>query len=201
MGTESPYSHTILERGTDGLRLTLPPVGVTRVGDGRLWYALFLLVCAGLCGGMLAFLLGVLAESGRSYMPGTGEGWAALVGTGAWLMGLLCWAFKELIWSVQMGYRHVTLEYRAGVLHIRHMSLFGIRTWQWPREQIAALYIDRRGGRQGGFNEGPRVSPIEEVRIQLSNGRTSVLLAGRDARETAWIVSLLHEALYARDSR
>ena len=117
---------------------------------------------------------------------------------GIWLLGLLGCGLKELIWTVQTGWQQATLEIRTGVLHSHQVSPFGTRARRWPCGEIAAIHIDSRGGREGsggGITGSPAVPWINEVRIRLSDGRTAVLLAGREKRETDWIVFLLQEAV------
>lgn len=164
-------SRVVVEQTDDALTLTIPSEGLRRGSRGLLLGGIAWLV---ICIGMMA--VPVVAE-GRMPLPVFFSlGFFVLVGV-AMLLG-----------AVNMGRRRAVIAVAAGHLIITQSSLFGIKTREWPREQLAAV----RAGPSGmAIND----VPVIELQVLPRDGRKFGLLSGRDTAELEWLATVLRRAL------
>jgi hypothetical protein len=168
-------SRVLVERSTGYLSCTIPPAGLWRGSKGLFFMGFFW------CGFMVVFSTLMLGDG----LPNSG--WGA-VGMLAFL--LLFWAIGIgiLAAAVNMGKRTATFTVSGRHLSITNRSLFGMKQWELPQHEIAALRADA-----SGMEVNDR--PVLELQIHPRTGKRIGLLAGRDEEEIRWLATELRHAL------
>lgn len=164
-------SRVIVEQAADALTLTIPAAGLWRGSRGLPLFSILWL------GFFVAIIVVSIAAGGRLPLP-------VFLFTGLFvLIGV-----AMLLAAVNMGRRRAVIAVAAGHLIITQSNLFGMKTRDWPREQLAAI----RAGHSGmEVNE----VPVIELQVIPLDGRKSGLLAGRDTAELEWLATTLRRAL------
>src|SRR5687767_6921782 len=168
-----------------------PPPAVTRVAffdsfasGARASWALLLLA-------FLLFSIG-LRNSRISGVP-LGWAWAFFAVFCGALVLLVAWVrYGMTLDSIRAGREQMTaLAATPARLLIETSGPFGVASYDFPREMITALTV-RRGALRDERNLPRRVL---HVAISLRDGRTILVLPGRDVRELRWICATLRETL------
>jgi hypothetical protein len=183
----------MLERLPDGLRLTLPPPGVSVGGNGL--FIVGVVFC--LFAGFFTLLIPLLARADPKSEPVPLPLWAGI--DFFWIAGL-----GTLAWGLSMALRKAVLTLSADTLSVTQRSLFDRHDDTWSRDEIEAVACGPSGLEIGGNPAGPSARerpgvPVMELQISLKRGRQAELLAGRDAAELEWIAAILRQDLRARE--
>jgi hypothetical protein len=168
-------SQVEVQRRASGVVLTIPPAGVRKgsqgmLGFGVLW-CLFMTVFTG--------MPIVLNTKGHEAIP-----W------GAWLFIAVFWlvGVSFIVAAVNMGRRHATLSVESGALHVKQVTLFGVKEHRWRGGEIAAIRADASGMEVNDH-------PILELQIHPTLGKKVGCFSGRDEQELRWMATELRRAL------
>ncbi len=167
-------SNARLELNPVGFTLVLPPTGVWRGSRGMLLFSFVW------CGFMAVFTCVFLFASGRT----SGSDAPFFLFTSLfWAIGI-----AMLLGAVNMGRRRGLLMADAGTLRMAQESLFGRKSWAWPRDQLAAIRVDRSGMEVNN-------RPVVELQVHTRDGRKTGVLSGRDELELLWMATMLRQQL------
>ena len=122
--------------------------------------------------------------------------------TWAWLFfGIFCAALVLLVaWvrygmmleSLRIGREQMTvIGVTPAHLLMETAGPFGVGSYDFPREKIAAIAIGR------GVLRDDRNLPrqVSHIAVALADGRTILALPGRDERELRWVVGMLRDTM------
>ncbi len=163
-----------LDRQSDGLTITLEPMGVWRGSKGLFVFGLFW------CGFMVVFTPVWFIDPGEDSMQ--------MLFIVPFL--LLFWAIgiSMLVGAVNMGRRRAILDVVGDTLLVSRQSLFGQKQQEWRAE-------DLRGIRMGPSGMSVNDVPIPELKIESQSGETLGMASGRSDAELEWIAASLRKAL------
>ena len=164
-----------LEPRSDGLTLTVPPMGVWKGSKGLFFFALLW------CGFMVVFTTAVVLGFRQGVKAGP---WPMLV------FAMVFWAIGLglLAGAVNMGRRRALLVVDAAGLRVAQAGLFSAKRWEWRREVIADL-------RAGPSGTSVNDRPVLELQVHPRAGKKVGLLAGREDEELRWMATQLRRAL------
>jgi hypothetical protein len=160
------------ESHSSGLSLEVPPAGLGRGTRGLFTFSIFW------CLFMVVFTVGWWTTE-KHHVPEV----VWLFIAGFWLIGLAMLAI-----SLNLGRRRARLVAESGGLRVEQHGLFGAKTWQWERGEIAAICAGDSGMKVNDVS-------ILELQIQLTRGGKKGVLRGRDEAELRWVASELRQAL------
>ena len=175
---EQPSSSRVtVQQNADGITLTIPPAGLRRGSKGLFAFSLVW------NGFMTVLTIGVIvAVTTQSPLPD--KPWlAALFYAGFWLIGIAL-----LVAAVNMGRRHAIIDVVDNVLLINRKNLFGIKSHQWPRDELDSIAVGPSGMKVNDV-------PVLELKVRPGHGRPVGLFAGRDEPELRWIAWTLRDRL------
>jgi hypothetical protein len=171
-------SRVQVEERVNGVQLTVPPAGLQAGSKGLFFFALLW------CGFMAVFTT-VMIFSGLKTEGGSAVNvlFPILFVLGFWGIGIGLMAV-----SINLGRRTATLEVGGGQLRIETKSLFGMKHWEWKREDVTAIRAD---------DSGMRVNhrPVIQLQIHPRVSKKVGLLTGRDEDELRWVATRLRRAL------
>jgi hypothetical protein len=199
-------SRAELERTRDGLRLMLPPVGVSRAGHGLFWVGLCF--CAGVAIISVAWVLiagagsthkGVYTPPDPNRAPIPWQMWVGMSGFGLASLAVT-------MYGLSLGRRSAVIEVAGDSLLVREKGLFRSRTYQWSGDELKAIQSGPSGmsvgggGKAGSTRSGKGLS-ILQFHVYLKDGRRIRLLTGRDGKELDWIAAQLRAGLSATTTK
>lgn len=173
-------SRAVLEQHSNGMTLTMPPVGVWKASK---WLFVFGLVW---CGFLTIFsILMVLAVA-----SGKGPPWPVLFIPGIMLLvGILL-----LGSAVNMGRRQAVIALLDDQLVILYEQMTGKKQRQWPKNSVVKVCVGPSGMRVNNV-------PVMELQFHFQDGGKFGMLAGRDRAELEWASEVMQRALQPAKSR
>lgn len=167
-----------LKQFATGLQMTVPPLGLIRAAKGLFFFAIMW------CGFLAFFTAMATSLSPRKIDLGL-----VIILIVFWCVGV--WL---LVWAIQMGRRTAVLYVEGDRLRVEIKGLFGTKTREWQRSELAAIRADASGAEINN-------RPVIELQVHLRTGKKVGLLAGRDEAELRWIAARLRAALQVPPSR
>jgi hypothetical protein len=167
-------SQVQVEEHTAGVRLAVPPAGVSRGSKGLFLFALVW------CAFMAVFTVVMVLPGTKKESPLSVP---ILFLLGFWAIGL-----GMLASAINMGRRTATLTVEAGRLRVETVGPFGAKQLEWSRGEVAAIRADA-----SGLEVNHR--PVIELQIHTVAGKKVGLLAGRKEEELRWLATRLRRAL------
>ena len=158
----------------NGLRITVPPVGIWRGSKGLFLGAL--IWCSFIAFFTFMFVLPGVRKEGSF-------GGVALILSGFWFVGLALLAF-----AVNMGRRSAELVVEGNSLRVETKGLFGTKQRSLSRSDITAIRTDHSGMEVNS-------KPVMELQIHPRTGKKFGLLAGQNEHELRWIATRLRQRL------
>ncbi len=174
---EKPASSGVdLQPSPDGITLTIPPAGVVKGSRGLFAFSVLW------NGFMTAFTIAVITGI-TSINASCDTALLVTLCAGFWAIGIIM-----LLAAVNMGKRHAIIDVVGDVLLINRSNLFGIKSHQWPREELETVAVGPSGLEMNDV-------PVLELKVRPREGRPVGLFAGRDEQELRWIAWTLRDRL------
>jgi hypothetical protein len=168
-------SKVSLEPGPNGILVVVPPLGLWKGSKGMIGFAVVW------CLFMVLFTAGMIFGKGQE--PHGRLAACAFLGM-FWMIGL-----GMLAVAIHLGVRRATLSAGGDGLRVEQKGLFGAKSREWRRGEIAAL-------RSGPSGMRVNHEPVMELQIYAARGKKKVgLLAGRPDAELRWLAAELRRAL------
>jgi hypothetical protein len=189
-------SRIVIDPASDGFRIKLPTIGISRAGHGLFWVGVcFCVGCAVLNACFLLFPhlgtthKGVYTPPDPTPEPLSWQVWAVL--TSFWIVSL-----GLTLVGATMGMRRAIIDVSVTSVRIVEIGLFRRRHLEYKREEISAIQTGPSGMSVGATKRtGASGKSIQQLHIYLKNGRRIRLLTGRDDDELDWLAAQLRQAL------
>jgi hypothetical protein len=169
-------SPAVLESRTDGVTITIPPVGLWRGSSGLFFFALVWNAIIAI----ITFCLLVAIASGNAQ----GDLWAPLLFLiPFWLIGI-----GVGLAAYHMGRRHAVFAVVGDTFMVIQQGPLGTKRGEWNCDDLTDI-----GTGPSGMEVNDQ--PVIELQIQPKTGKKIGLLAGRDTAELEWIATMLRHSL------
>ena len=176
--TQPTASDATIERGPDGITITVPPAGLWKGSKGLFCFSL-------IWNGIIStvFVLATLSALGV-LESGEGKSWMLLL----FLIPFVAVGVGTMLMAINMGRRRAIIGTGAEQLFIVRESIFGRRQHQWRSDEIQEICCGPSGME---VND----DPVYELQIHPCHGKKVGLLGQRTTDEIEWIAAELNRVI------